>query len=353
MTSVVLTVIMCQVAVGQHNPARAHRVEAVSVSAVAIDAAHGQNVDLRYRLSTPATVTVSVYDPDHKLVTTLARSAKRRAGEHRERWNGRDMDGRVVPDEAYFFVIEARDAAGNVAIYDPITFSGGEFGDVSLATADRQGGTISYQLSQPSRVLLRVGTAGSVLLRTIVDWQPRATGAVTEYWNGKDEDGLIDVAGRKHAMVLTYFTLPENSVITYGNDKYTYHEYRASLKTSRPEKPKRPMANHRQISPHFLQSRLTDRTFKVKIHAPAEGKDRVLVRLDVDPKDREVIGDQQLEIMLFVDTVFYAEEERGYLPFTVPVELKQLPPGNHVITANVITYGDQIGVGSRRIRVTP
>ncbi|HEX6100101.1 MAG TPA: FlgD immunoglobulin-like domain containing protein [Thermoanaerobaculia bacterium] len=311
----------------------------------------GEVLNLRYTLSAPATVTVSVYDPDHRLVATLAQNARRPAGENRERWNGKDLDGRVVPDEAYFFVIEAKDAAGSTAIYDPITFSGGEIGDVGQANVDRESGTISYALSQPSRVLLRAGIAGSVLLRTIVDWEPRAAGAVTEYWNGKDQDGLIDVAGRKHAMVLTYFTLPENSVITYGNTKISYREYRASLKAERPAKPKRPMANRRQLSPHFLQSRLTDRSFRVNIQMPAEAQDRVLVRLDVDPKDREVLGDQQLEIMLFVDTVFHAEEERGYLPFTVPIELKQLPPGEHVITANVITYGDQIGVGSRKIRV--
>jgi hypothetical protein len=326
----------------------------VTTSKSIFDPAKEESVEIRFQLPHPSTVTISVYDPDRKLVRILLNKARRPAGPNRDTWNGKNMDGRVVPNEAYFFVIEATDASGHTAVYDPVTFSGGEFGDVGGVQVDRGSGTISYSLSQPSRVLLRAGIAGSSMLKTIVDWEPRAAGAITEYWNGKDEDGLIDLMARKHTLVLTYTTLPANSVIAYGNDKYTYRQYRASWKTDRPSKPERPMVNHRQISPHFGLSRLKDRSFRVKVDAPAAigaGEERVMVRVDVDPRDREVLGDQQFEIILFVDTVFHTEEERGYLPFNVPIELAQLPPGEHVITANVITFGDQIGVGSRKVTV--
>ena len=116
------------------------------------------------------------------------------------------------------------------------------------------------------------------------------------------------------------------------------------------------MANHRQISPHFLLSRLTDRAFPVKVAFPetvSKSAGRVVVHLDIDPKDREVLEGRQYEVILFVDTVFYLEEERGYLPFNAPIELGPLPPGEHVITANIITFNDQIGVGSRKLTVTP
>ena len=45
------------------------------------------------------------------------------------------------------------------------------------------------------------------------------------------------------------------------------------------------------------------------------------------------------------------EEERGYLPFTAPLEVKSLPPGEHTLTINLITFGDQIAVASRKFRV--
>ena len=121
------------------------------------------------------------------------------------------------------------------------------------------------------------------------------------------------------------------------------------------------MANSRKISPHFFKSRLIDRAFKVNLILPEFDKgptnamptvrDRILLRIDVSDKDREVLANQQYEIILFVDTVFHAEEERGYLPFNYPWELKNLPAGEHVLSANIITFGDQIGVGSRKIRI--
>jgi FlgD Ig-like domain len=337
-------------------PALLAAVPTPTLSTSSFNPTASQHVDLTYRLPRDSTVTVSVYDPDRRLIRTLAQKAKRKQGENREPWDGKDMDGKVVPDEAYFFVIEAKDEDGNVAVYDPITFSGGESGDITVGQIDKAEGTITYQLSRPSRALLRAGIAGSVMLKTVVDWEPRAAGTVTEYWNGKDEDNLIDLFARKHTLVLSYTTLPETTVITYGNSQYDYRQYRASLKGERPMKPDRPMANHRQISPHFLQSRLTDRAFRVKIDFPQlkgkAAKDSVLVRLDIDPRDRAILGDQQLEVMLFLDTEFHTEEERGYLPMNIPLELRQLPPGEHVITVNVVTFGDQIGVGSRKIQVS-
>lgn len=195
-----------------------------------------------------------------------------------------------------------------------------------------------------------------------MDWEPRAAGAITEYWNGKDEDNLINVWDLKgHAMILTYMTLPDASVIAFGNDRYDYRTYKAALRNPRTKKPKRPMANARKISPHFFKSRLTDRAFKVNLIFPELDKgggsavptvrDRILVRVDVSKKDREILLNQQYEIVLMVDTVFHAEEERGYLPFNYPWEVKGLPAGEHVLTVNIIASGDQIGIGSRKINV--
>ena len=104
-----------------------------------------------------------------------------------------------------------------------MTFSGGESADLTRGQFDRQAGTLTYRLSQPSRVLFRAGTSTGMLLKTVVDWEPRSSGTITEYWNGKDDDGLFDVPALKGTtMVLTYMTLSENSVITVGNDKPSF-----------------------------------------------------------------------------------------------------------------------------------
>lgn len=123
------------------------------------------------------------------------------------------------------------------------------------------------------------------------------------------------------------------------------------------------MLNLRKLSPHFLKSRLTDRAFKVLLSFPElnnavsnevpTAKDKMLIRVDVPEEDRDVPLNQQYEIIIFIDSVFFAEEERGHLPFNYPLELKNLPPGEHLLTVNVITFGDQIGIGSRKINVIP
>jgi hypothetical protein len=335
----------------------------VALSATSFNPSRGDKIECRYNLSRDARVTVKVFDADQQLVQTLVSDSQRKSGQNREIWDGKDLDGAVVPNEAYFFNIEAEDSADQRVVYDPITFSGGESADLSHGQFDRESGTLSYRLSQPSRVLLRAGIPGSALLKTIVDWKPRVAGEITEYWNGKDENNLIDVwEAQNHLLILTYMTLPETSVITVGNDKTDYLAYKRAFKAPRPMKVERPMMNARKLSPHFLKSRLTDRAFRVQLSFPdleqsgsnetPTAKNKLMIRADVLDEDKDVPLNQQYEIIFFVDSVFYAEEERGHLPFNFPLELTNLPPGEHVVTVNVITFGDQIGIGSRKIKVT-
>lgn len=336
-------------------------VYAVKTSAASFNPTNGDKLEVRYSLSRDARVTVRAYDPDRQLVQTLAADAPRKAGENKEVWDGKDSDGALVPNEAYFFCVEA-DGSGQKVVYDPITFSGGEAADIMQGQVSRETGTLTYQLSQPSRVLMRAGVPGSALLKTVVDWQPRVAGEITEYWNGKDEDNLLDVLSvPNYQVILTYFTLPETSAITVGNAKYDYRAYKAGLKAPRPSKEERPMTNARKLSPHFLKPRATDRAFKVVLDFPELGaagaggvpevRDKLLVRAMATDADKDVTLDQQFEIILFIDNVFYAEEERGHLPFNFPVELTNLPPGEHLLTVNVVTFGDQIGIGSRKVNV--
>jgi hypothetical protein len=333
----------------------------VAVSATSFNPTTNQKVDVVYTLSKPAAVTVKIFDPDQYLIRTLCSKAARKRGVNRETWDGKDMDGKIVPNEAYFLTIEA-EGGPEKAVYDPITFSGGESFDVMQGKVSRESGTISYQLSQPSRVLLRIGIPGAILLRTVVDWEPRVGGEIVEYWNGKDEDGVTNIWDDKtYRMVLTYFTLPENSVISFGNSKYDYRKYRAQWKTPWPKKEDRAMVNQRRLSPHFLRSRLVDHSFKVQLSFPDAAtepktglsilKGKPLARIDVSDADRAQLLGHPFETILFVDKIFVAEQERGYLPLTLPWELGQLPPGEHVLSINIMTFDDQIGVGSRKVKV--
>jgi hypothetical protein len=335
-------------------------VSNVSISSTSFNPSRGEKVTLSYTLSAPADVTVSVFDAELDLVRVVRDRLKQQGGAQKVEWDGRDLDGKIVPNEAYFFTIEASGGSGASA-YDPVTFSGGEPFDLGRAQVSRETGTLVYQLSQPSRVLVRIGIPGSSLLRTLVDWQPRVQGEITEYWNGRDQDDIINVYEKKYTVLIAYHTLPDTSVITFGNTATDFRSYKSPLRGKRPAKPSRPMANARKLSPQFMKRLSTFRDFRVSISFPELDKghvsdvpvvrDRVMVRIDVPDAEREVIAGRQYEVILFANTTYFAEEERGYIPFNFPWELKQLPPGEHVLSVNVVTFDGQIGIASRRIRI--
>ena len=338
-------------------------IENLVLSKVTFNPSNGESIALSMTVADGVNVVVlDVMAPDRSVVRRLGSLARVPKSQNRftVSWDGKDDQGRVVPNEAYYFRVTADTKGGAQKVIDPVEFSGGEFGDVSTGSISRRSGTISYRLSQPSRVLIRAGIPGSALLKTIVDWEPRDAGSVTDYWNGKDEDNLIDVFGQKeHRVIVSYYTLPANSVIARGNSKVTFAEYQRTRR-NRSQLPYPEFSNGRKVSPHFRKDRTFDRSFRVKVEFPdldpraaviTSGAPKLIIRLDVDEQDRRLLLSQQYEVILFVDGIFYAEEERGYLPFRYPFEISSLSVGDHVITANIITFGDQVGIGSRKIKV--
>ncbi len=114
------------------------KISEVIVSTPTFNPSRGDSAELRYHLSRSADVTVKVFDPDFELIQILIDKLHQKTGGHREIWDGTDMDGATVPNEAYFFTIEAQEEdEGQQAVYDPITFIVAEnlLGSRNLSTA--------------------------------------------------------------------------------------------------------------------------------------------------------------------------------------------------------------------------
>lgn len=324
-------------------------------------ASHGEEATISYYLLKPAKVTINLYDPDWGLIKTIGTEEHSASGEQTIIWDGKDMDGNVVPDEAYFFTIIAEDEAGTKEVYDPTTFSGGIGHDITTADINPEIGTITYKMPEMGRVLIRIGIQGGSLLNTLVDWKPRVKGAITEYWNGKDEDNLVDLHNHpKFKMIVTYFTLPENSVITFGNKSLTYREYKKSITSERLVKIER-ASSISNLSPHYRLSRTIDYSPHVKIDfmntqgTDSDGaailKDKTLVKVELDEEDKVIFQNQQFEICFFLDHEFYAEDEAGYTPFNWVWDISNVEEGEHVLTVNLSSFKDQIGIKSQKVRV--
>lgn len=337
-------------------------LEDIRISHSSFNPSKGEELGIYYLLKEGAKVTVRVYDPDRDLVAVLINGAAQSKGKNSALWDGKDMDGRIVPDESYFVIIEAVDKEGNQEIYDPTVFSGGEEHDLAKATIDAESGTISYRLPEMGRVRIRLGISGGPLLYTLVDWKPRLAGEVTEYWNGKDQDNLMDLRDNpRFKMIISYFTLPENSVITYGNKKVSYFAYKESLK--RPKKKEYPNSKEaeRNLSRHYLMPRAMDRspavvmTFSNKVGL--EGgtipilKGKTLVHVELDEKSKPYFREMKYEICFFLNGEFYAEEETGYSPYNWLWDTSQVKPGTYILTANLSSFKDQIGILSKKVKV--
>jgi hypothetical protein len=317
----------------------------------------GVSLDLRQ----PAYVTVRVYDADWKEVAVVADSQAMEAGENRLVWDGKDGHRRVVADEAYFFTVEAKSPDNEVEVYDPTAFSGGEEADLTEARIDPLLGAIRYQLPQMARVNIRIGISGGPLLKTVVDWEPRVAGEVTDYWDGKDLDQLIDL--REHPdrkIIISYFTLPATSVITYGNKGSKGTDTARS--EDRPIKPDRTgdWAADKRISHHYRIPRAQDTSPQIRMEFPnsigeedgavvLEG--RSLVHVDLDAESKRHFQSSKFEIVFYVDGRFYAEEETGYAPYNWVWDTSEMEEGTYLLTVNVASFKDQIGIKSAKVKI--
>jgi len=333
----------------------------VTTSKQSFNPSQKQETAVSFHLAKPAKITLNVYDPDLGLIKTIVDQQIVERGKQTFVWDGKDPDGRVVPDEAYFFTIIAENQSGAREIYDPTTFSGGEEHDITVAKINPLSQTITYKMPEMGRVMIRLGIQGGPLMNTLVDWQPRVKGMITEYWNRKDKDNLVDIHNNpKFKMIISYFGLPENSVIAFGNKSLTYRDYKKTIAAKRPLKKKR-MTSVVRFSHHYQLPRTMDYSPDLRMtFSNTQGKDekgvpilkgKTLVKVVLDEQDKLIFQNQQFEICFFLDYKFYAEDESGYTPFNWVWDLSNVAQGEYLLTVNISGFKDQIGVLSRKVKV--
>lgn len=338
-------------------------IKNITVSDDSFNPSVDEKIHIKYELVHPAKTTLRIFGPDRELIAEPLKDKRQKTGKHRIPWDGRDINGDIVPDEAYFFTITARDGEKAIKqVYDPCVFSGGVEQDLSKASINDQAGTIEYRLSEMARVRIRLGISGGPLLYTLVDWEPRTAGRVTEYWDGWDKDHLIRL--RRHPrfkMIISRLSLPENSIIAYGNKQTDYFAY--SREISRPEKKEHnpPSAySDRNVSFHAQIPRLKDRSPEVVMTFPQKAgskndaallEGKTLVRVELGDQDKAFFREMKYEICFFLDGEFYAEEEAGYSPYNWLWDTELLEPGTYILTVNLASFKDQIGILSKKIKV--
>jgi hypothetical protein len=177
------------------------------------------------------TASVLIVDRDGFPVRTLAKS-QLVAGKVSFGWDGRDDRGEVVADEAYSLRIDWK--GGNKSdVYFPAD-APAKMQRVEASSYSRRSATLAYTLAEPSRVHIQAGTAAldpktkqlvGPVMKTVVNREPRGTGAIAEHWSGFDESGTVFIPDLKDFVVAIAATpLPENSIITFGNAQRRFVE---------------------------------------------------------------------------------------------------------------------------------
>ncbi len=345
-------------------------VDSVSVQPWTVNPAAGQEVEIAYVLAEAARVTLTLYGPNQERIATVVDGEPRDAGRQRETWDGRDGDGEVVPDEAYYPVVEAESERGP-GRYDPLGHSGGERvnpRDIHFSSRD---GLISYVLPKASRVLVRAGLDEGPMLTTLVNWEPRGPGLSTDRWKGRDQQGVRSFIRHPDTLViLQAYALPENTIIAVGNRERSYRE--AFLGDGK-ERPKKAPAGRESwlddiASPHWGQPVHLDKDPEIAVYFPALEPapvalaahaeplelrgERVIVRVEVpDEHSLRFLREQRFELVAFLDDRRIDEAEQGHLPFNWSWEIGGVEPGEHLLTINLVTFRQHVGVSTRRVRI--
>lgn len=276
------------------------------------------------------------------------------------RWDGKNNNGSFVKPDVYLYQIvgeaekaiigqtRVRQYAETLLIYPE---SGMDLKPRSF-TFNENTGDFHVMLPKAARVRLRIGVDGFPHLLDLLDWIPLEAGRHTFSWNGRDASGHIRLI--RHQKLCSYirlYSLPKCSIIVKGREEGQWLS--AGCDEERIAYPDHAFfhARHPKRRCHAIR-------FDVQFLDQDAGPDeipvvggKVPVRVVLHPEDKWWVVDERFEVMFYVDTVFVYEEEDGSSPFTYIWDTDALVEGPHVITVNILSYNDHLGVVSRKVIV--
>ncbi len=318
----------------------------------------GEKFIIPFELDRDADVAIEIYSPDGVLLRTLRSKKTLRKGKHTLEWDGKDSDSEVVADEAYNVVLKASNASYKESI-DPRKTSGGIV-QKNLKPKITEDGKITYTLSKPSRVLIRLGIEAGVMLRSLVHWKPKNSGKNMQFWDGYDNDHLVKVQQQKgFKIIFSAFTLADNTIITTGSKKdyLTYAKKFTQKRSMQSKKYRFHNARSKLMSPYYartlfdLQEPKIDFVFPKSIprdhnNIPVLQKGKaVRIKVVMDKEDAQRMERVKYEITFYDDLEFISEEEMGYVPISWLFS-PQSQEGKHILSVNIASFKGHIGLKS-------
>jgi len=352
-----LCIVLCWISV---NPVFAITISQVSHNKNIFNPVKNESVDIRFRLSEAAVVTLSFYDDRELLIRRITSKNQLKEGAHTLSWDGRDQKGEAVPPEAYRYTIKARNSEGKEIEFDLSDLTGGDSLEVKKITWDPKSKKISYLIPEMARINTRVGLkARGPLLITLQNWVPRTSGRHSISWNGKDVSGVIDLGKHPNRQIdVQAFSLSDNTILIgplQNQSTYVKNINKDTEKRTKKKTRKKRMFNHSQ------QTVDQRGDFPVLLTIPEDikkNKDGIPIvdgktpfRVDVAKPYWGKVFSQRFETVFYLDGQFIEESELGILPLTWYLKMTDITPGIHYITTNVRSYEGNFGTSSIKIYV--
>lgn len=322
----------------------------------------GEVSTIRFKLEESSQVVLFIYSPDQHLLRTFGGDTFLQPGEHTFEWDGKDSNSQIVPNEAYNLVIHATTSEGKTQALDYRATGGKPVPEFTIDGPNNIG--FSYYLRHPARVLIRIGIeGGGPLFQTLGDWSPRPMGRGVIAWDGYDASGAVNVREVGNNKVIAKAeSLPDHSIITFGNAKQNYSEYiragrdlwkQDSLKDTSSGSQR---ASRRERLPHFL-----DISPEIKLETvTSNGKTidgvpiihgATQIRVTAASDDFPDLQASSYEISFYVDQQFFSEVERGYVPLNWRWNPLGVEQGRHILTTNLIGFDGRIGTASMEVQL--
>jgi len=306
------------------------------------------------------TVSVAIFSPDGDEVRFLPPQQASKGETLSFAWDGKDAEGRTVPNEAWLPKVTLKTQGGK-SVFDPSHNSGGEVIDAIVPDFGRRG-DLSFTLDAPSRLLVRAGLKSGPLMQTMVNWAPRAAGKNRVAWNGFDHDNQVKLLDDSRLGVLvTGYRLPDHTIITEGSDdNYLAWRDGKGWEAAMPDMSKIPLVRgEERLSRHYFLPRAIEAEPQVKVTLSGDLKPlsndryavtgKTVIKVDMDKSPEWAMAQSQYEIGFFINGDFVAEEEQGYVPLSWQLDTGYLDKGEHLLTVNISGFNGAVGIRSIKL----
>ncbi len=348
----------------------------VSASPKIISAAEA-SVNIRFNINMPGQVVVKVFDAMDALVWR-SDALSLPAGVHAIDWAGRNNQGSIVPPEAYFFVIEAReeiDKNGNknnnteneIIKYDLTDITGGENLQLEHIHYNSETKKLTFVAPKTGRYNFRAGIARSFAIDTLINNRVVVEGEHEITWDGYDTSHVFNSA--KHPNLIfggLGYQLSSNAIVVVPPDEQSSSYYRVPTLISQSgsselrENKKVMRAN---TAPNYYRSVNQSRDVPLVVTLPKlikRTKDDAYIiqqstpiRIDLKPEDIMVMEAQRGEIVLFLDGQLIHDNEVSYYPYTFNWDPKIYDGNAHLLTVFVAGFAGNIGMSTIKVQLTP